>query len=294
MEKFIEKVPGIYVLHVPFGVSWTGITLVRGEKNVLIDSGWNAENVDRTLIPALAELGLSLSDISLLLCTHTHGDHVGGHRRILELEPRITTVVFRGSLDKIRDPLKYNILIRKAFPEYSPAPSAGLTGIEPDVIVTDMDTVLADRLVLVTTPGHDSDTVSWYDTKTKTLICGDTLQANGTPTQGIGLYMYYPEYRKSLLRLEGMDIENILAGHEYCPVGDCAIGRKAVEKYLGDCEKTADFYNAYISKKLASGITDPVEITKDLIIYNGDKVPQYLFLALYTVTEHIKYLKDNK
>ena len=43
MPEFIQFRPNIYRLAVPFGGSWTGVTLVRGEKNVLIDSAARAE-----------------------------------------------------------------------------------------------------------------------------------------------------------------------------------------------------------------------------------------------------------
>ena len=38
METFEEILPGTWLLKVPFGIVWTGVILVRGEKSFLIDS----------------------------------------------------------------------------------------------------------------------------------------------------------------------------------------------------------------------------------------------------------------
>ena len=124
MIAFENKIEGVYHLLCPFGGCWTGITLIRGKENYLIDSAGNAECIDTYLLPALHELSLTLDDIGYLLITHTHADHIGGAARIKELNPSIKYVVCEESADKVRDPLKYNRAIRAVFPEHSPSPSA--------------------------------------------------------------------------------------------------------------------------------------------------------------------------
>ena len=94
MNKFEKIVGDLYLLKVPFSNVWTGVILSTGEtdgsgRKVLIDSSNQRERVDDTIVPALAEMGLKLTDVSVLLCTHTHGDHIGGHARIRELAPDV-------------------------------------------------------------------------------------------------------------------------------------------------------------------------------------------------------------
>ena len=36
--QFEEVLTGTYLLRIPFGPVWTGIILIRGEENILIDS----------------------------------------------------------------------------------------------------------------------------------------------------------------------------------------------------------------------------------------------------------------
>ena len=124
---FIPVTDGVYLLREPFGGTTTGIILLRSAENILIDAGGSAALVDSVLVPALAALGLAPRDIDVLTCTHTHGDHIGGFARMRELGVKQIAAYIK-SVDKIRDPLYYNVEIRRAFPENSPPPSAGLVG----------------------------------------------------------------------------------------------------------------------------------------------------------------------
>lgn len=291
MTAFEKKAEGIYYLEVPFGGCWTGIALIKGKYNYLVDSAGSTACVNDYLVPALAKLGMSLSDIDYLLNTHTHADHVGGHAFIKASGNGIVTVTSKESADKLRDPLKYNKLIRAVFPEHSPAPSAGLVGIEPDLIIED-GYVLQGEMLYVSTPGHDTDSGCWMHLPTRTLISGDSLQLNGTSVQGIALYMDLCAYRESIEKLLALGIKRILAGHEYLPLGAYAEGVDACKKYLSKCQEYIDIYDGII-KKLSERGADAPAIAKALIKEVDGTEPEYLFLPLYTVTEHIKNLKKH-
>jgi hypothetical protein len=51
------------------------------------------------------------------------------------------------------------------------------------------------------------DCVCWYDIPTKTAITGDSLQGNGTPTQGVGFYQSLDAYESSVKKLYAYDIK---------------------------------------------------------------------------------------
>jgi len=101
---FAEIASSIYLLKVPMGELWTGVYLVRRGRNILIDSGCNAQDVDDVIVPALEQTGLTVADIGCLLCTHTHGDHIGGHARLKALGAG-TVGVWAAGAEKIRDNL---------------------------------------------------------------------------------------------------------------------------------------------------------------------------------------------
>lgn len=296
MRHFEEIVPGIKLLRTPFGAFWSGVVLVRGEtpeETVLIDSGANRETVDECLIPALQEEKLPLSQIGWLACTHCHGDHVGGHYRLKELAD-IPTAAFEGSADKLRDPMKYSRLIRSVFPSDSPAPPKVLRGVEPDRLLKDGE-LLAGRLRLIWTPGHDTDTVCWLDEKTGTLISGDSIQGSGADGAGLAFYQDLPAYQKSLKRLMSLGASNLLAAHFYAPEGAAALGREAATVYLQASADAVERYRRYLTDLLSQNPQMGAKaLARRMIRAEERQEPEYLFLELYTVRAHLRVLQEEQ
>lgn len=286
MLRFEELYPDVYLLKVPFSGLWTGVVLITGEENCLIDSGAKDADVDQLILPALAELGLDLHSVTWLLNTHSHGDHIGGHARIRKLA-NLKVAAHASSAPKVEDPVPYAIETRTKFPEYSPAPQSYLQGVPVDRVLEDGE-VIAGRLQVIHTPGHDDDCVCWLDLKTKTLVTGDSLQGNGTPAQGVGFYKDLESYLASVRKLQKLPIEHMICGHEYDEIGWNISGAENVQEALRICLETAGKYHDFIWQLYRSGIADPVEIAMELIKTHGCAMPERLFLALYTVTQHLE------
>lgn len=293
MEKFEKILPGIYLLKVPFSTIWTGVFLVDGNEKILIDSGASAQSVDECIIPALEEMGLSLSDIACLINTHSHGDHMGGNDRILELAPTISLAAFDGAVDKVSNPLKYSIQTRATYPEFSPKPPAAFPGHVPDLVLKAGD-VLGGRLLVVHTPGHDTECISLFDTQTKTLLTGDSIQAFGmTGPDGAGLAFYkdLPAYCNSIRTVELLGPENLIASHDFRPFGCAVFGKDQVDTYLRVCKIATEIYDMLARKKMAAGITELDQLALAVLDELGVEPPPYLFQPMYTLGEHIKGLQ---
>lgn len=283
METFQKVAKDVYLLKVPFGPVWTGVILARGDKNILIDSSATGQDVDAYVIPALEKLGMGINDIDYLVCTHTHGDHMGGHARLRELG-HFQVAAYVGSAPKIEDPVPYAIATRTKFPSHSPAPQSSLQGVKVDLVLQDGE-ILADRLQLIHTPGHDDDCVCWLDLPTGTLITGDSLQANGTICQGVGFYKSLPDYLYTLKKLANLPIKNILCGHDYAGIGYRIAGKDAVSKALAYCRERVEAYDAFI--RLRKHL--PADLIATVLIQElGCGMPEHLFMALYTVTQHLQ------
>ena len=67
MCGFTEICRGVYLLREPFGGTTTGVILLRGEKNYLIDAGGSAARVDWGVVPARGARSRRPSDIYCLV-----------------------------------------------------------------------------------------------------------------------------------------------------------------------------------------------------------------------------------
>ena len=285
--SFEAILPGTYLLKVPFGPVWTGIALVRGEKNILIDS--SHLEPETYLLPALDELGMKIDDIDWLLNTHVHGDHIGGHHALVT-RYGLKTATLASAADALRDPVKVAVRVRTRFPRNSPPPQSYLKGVEPDRLL-DEGELLEGRFRALATPGHDDDCLVWIDTMTGTAFTGDSIQANGTICQGVAFYRDLVAYRQTLAKVAAEPLDNIVCGHDYDGIGGVVTGRGAVADALRFCAERVKVYGVRIAAYVKEGVPvedEPVSLAERLIHDEGCGMPEKLFLALHTVSEHLK------
>ncbi len=195
---------GLYRLLIPFEDLTTTVYIIKSQFGAaIIDSATYPSDVDDYILPALDALGLECDEIQYLLLTHEHGDHAGGISRLSECIPKAHV---RASFEH---PLQKEKLLSDG--EY-----------------------LLERLQVVLLPGHTQNSVGYLDLVTKTLLSGDCLQLGG-----IGKYrngVRYPDlYRQSIETVKQMEIDRIVAAHEYDPLGSIAEGKEAVFEYLQTC-----------------------------------------------------------
>jgi glyoxylase-like metal-dependent hydrolase (beta-lactamase superfamily II) len=196
---------GLYRLMIPFEDLYTTVYLVISDEGcAVIDSGTYPSDVDKYILPALDELGISGDAVKLLLLTHDHGDHAGG----------IATL--SGRFPEARACACFTKRV-----EFSP--------------LADGD-ILLGRLQTVHLFGHTKNSVGYYDIETKTLLSGDCLQLGGVGKYTNGI-CYADLYCASVEKLRSMDILRIVAAHDYEPLGAIANGREEVKRYLDTCLK---------------------------------------------------------
>jgi glyoxylase-like metal-dependent hydrolase (beta-lactamase superfamily II) len=80
--------PGVWRLRLP--LPWPGVphcnawALAAGDGVVLVDCGLHEEGSLEQLERAMAQVGLDLADVRLLVCTHAHSDHYGQAADVIE------------------------------------------------------------------------------------------------------------------------------------------------------------------------------------------------------------------
>lgn len=250
MRTFLPVVPGIRLLKIPFndGSYDTGAYLVQsGGQTALIDSGECAATVDSCILPALQEAGVSAID--WLLCSHTHGDHAGGHERLCEVLG-CRTAVFEG--DAVRFP------------------------VNPDRILHDGEYPIP-GLRLIATPGHMPGAVSYLHEESGTLITGDSVQGSGTDGVGLALIEDPAAYRASIARIMGLRPLRMACGHGFAPCDFIIEGPMRVRAFLQCSLDTLARYEAFVARHLAlddhalaAMLVDSEERTLERYIVRGD------------------------
>lgn len=207
--------------------------LIKGEKNLLIDTGFNRRECEEALREAFKELNIEQTD---LFITHLHSDHCG-------LVPQFaseSSVIYAGETDgelinfevgnlywKMLD----DLFIKYGFPK---ADFGRNTDIHPGrkycheehvkfsyVAEGDILQYGDYSLEAILTPGHTPGHMCLYDRNKKILFCGDHILGTITPNICIELSAENPlrDYLHSLAKVEKLDVELLFTAHG-TPIAD--------------------------------------------------------------------------
>lgn len=197
--------------HSPYYDVSTSCYTVETEQGVLLfDCGSFDSDFFGYVQPLLEERGVTRDRLSCVFLSHDHEDHAGGLPALLEHYPDVT-VFSRSSAVKER---------------------------YPSAVCPQNGDRLLDVLQVVTIPGHTPDSMGLLDTRTATLLSGDSLQLYGLFGSGEwGANIPLPqEHFVALKHLRDLDIRQLVTAHDYHPYGALHNGREEVERALDACE----------------------------------------------------------
>lgn len=203
----------IYRLKIPFANIHTSVFVFKTDTGALLfDAATYGTDVTDYIIPFLSELNIGKDELKYAFISHPHGDHAGGLSELC-----------------------------RQFPDLCVANSGGLTGCELHgckILKTkDSDTLLG-YLKVVHIPGHTADSSGILDTRTGTLISGDSLQLYGVFGEGpwaVNITLI-DEYFAALERVRALDISEIYPAHSYHPIGEAFVGREMINAALDECK----------------------------------------------------------
>lgn len=239
------------------------VYIITGEKNLLIDTGFNRPECEAALQEAFDVLGIQKTD---LFITHLHSDHCG----LICKFAKENSIVFAGETDgelinfeagNLYWRMLDDVFIKHGFPR---ADFGRNTDIHPgrkychegrvDFTYVNEGDVLeygGYRLQAVETPGHTPGHMCLYDAEKKLLFCGDHILGTITPNICIELGVEDPlrDYLDSLKKIEKLNVDLLLTAHG-TPVEDIHTRIKELQHHheerlaevlqiLGDEWKTA-------------------------------------------------------
>lgn len=214
--------------------------LFQGEENVLIDCGENSSSSWNALNDQLAEHGLSISDISKVIITHAHYDHIGMANKITQHCDATIWVseMVEGWAVNLKELLeRRSIAIQSVFEKYLNREQASLFDeFDNDLILKYWEGIPAERLHVfpmdgtidingaawdvIHTPGHCLNQTCFYQADSQWLLSADMLlpiiplpiiDAYRTPPYlpTKSLLMHYESYDI----IASLDIKKVFPGH---------------------------------------------------------------------------------
>jgi glyoxylase-like metal-dependent hydrolase (beta-lactamase superfamily II) len=219
--NIMELVEGVHRIEAEVGGRPLYLFAFLGERRLLLDAGC-ASTVDEFIAPSLEELGLGLSELDVLVVTHSDLDHQGGAELLKRANPSLWVTCGALDIPLVSDP---EALIARRYEAYSE-----LHGIAPDegalawmrresggpvrVDVGWSGGELLElgpdwRVRILHVPGHSAGHVAVYDERSGALFSGDCLQGSvylgldGTPKL-CPTYTHVDDYLATASRVESL------------------------------------------------------------------------------------------
>ncbi len=230
------------------------VYFIRGRRNAIIDTG-TPRSPQEDIAPALKTLGLTLVDIHLILNTHGHFDHAGGNGAVkgaskadllLHREDTIFVEDHERCFKQYLAPA-VEAIRGKEYLEEERANFFERAGPELRVDRPLEDNDLIDigdgiELQVIHLPGHTSGSVGFYWEEEGILFSGDSLPGLHIEGGSLPVIRDLSRYKKSLDRIEGLNVQLLLCAHHYrgliLPPAPIKRGAE-VREYLKDCKETA-------------------------------------------------------
>lgn len=229
-----EVLEGVYQLKlpVPFPLKFVASYLVQGDEGwTIVDPGFDYPPARETWKVGAAEIGLKLDgDVSRIIVTHLHPDHIGLARWVQE-QSGAPVWMLSGEIENARrvwdlrrDTSSFvEYLVRNGMDGQTAQATADSTrlGIHLPEQMSALHpgdvTALGDsKAQIIHTEGHSDFHFVLYDRQRRLLFAGDQVLLHITPN--IGLWTYtarqpLKRYLDSLQSLKGLDVELVLPGH---------------------------------------------------------------------------------
>ena len=215
------------------------------ENPILIDTAYKAD-ADVTLA-YMKRLGAEPSDVSLIVNTHTHCDHIGANRMIQE----------RSGCDiALHTVGKHFIDTRDDWATWWRYFDQEADFFDCTRSLEDGDTLAIGphEFRVIHTPGHASDGIVLYHRSQKLLISSDTLWENDIPAMTLRVEGSAALFaaKKSLERIAALDVRRVYPGHG---------------KPFEDVEAALSKANAKIDQYMADRERIGKDLIKKIIVY---------------------------
>ena len=209
----MEIAPGIHAVRLLNVFAF----LITEPQMTLIDAGLIGSR--RTVHRYVTRIGRSMDDLTQIICTHAHPDHIGAVRELSD-EREVEVLMHPADLAGLRVRLRDAVANRNRgqLLAYLTRHPGDATPIEDGHLLP-----MLGGLQVVHTPGHTPGSICLYSAQQKLLFVGDALQViRGKVTFASAVFSEDLQLaRRSVARMAELDVETIVFSH-YPPLRDGA------------------------------------------------------------------------
>jgi glyoxylase-like metal-dependent hydrolase (beta-lactamase superfamily II) len=196
---------GIYQVE---GVNGNVYLVEDKDKLILIDTGLPRSN--KKIMKTIETLGRKPTDVSTIVLTHFHIDHVGSLKK-MKAATNAKVAVHEADAafvaGKKVPPKPKNLLLKALFSFVKAKP------VDVDLVLKDGDNV--GRLTVIHTPGHSEGSIALLDSERKVMFVGDTIRfmhgkLKGAPER---FTLDADKAKASIGKISKFDFDIMLSGH---------------------------------------------------------------------------------
>lgn len=200
----------------------------RSKAPILIDTGYISDFNETD--GSITRLGVNLSDISLIVNTHTHCDHIGGNK-IIQQKSGCDIALHKAG--------KYFIDTRDDWSTWWRYYNQEADFFKCTQALEDGEIIAVGphKFQVIYTPGHASDGIVLYNSQEKILISSDTLWESDVAVMTLRVEgsMALFHMLESLQKIESLDVKMVYPGHGR-PFDDIkkaiSKSKEKIERYL--------------------------------------------------------------
>lgn len=270
----------------------------NGEEYILIDAGINSEEFKQFFYQKLKEYNIEINQITCIILTHFHNDHIGVVNEITNEYP-IPVYASEIAIPRLKCEDAY--LQQKLAFYYELYEQYGVTEFARERMEK-MENTLRNKeqlmiyppirkledgqkiegLCVVAAPGHYSDSICLIDEETGWLFAGDFLLANGMTSALIdhdhsgNVTNPITQYIESIEKIKVYNVRNVYAGHKEIYENLSEVMEKSLSKIeyklkkvvtkIGEGHQTANqlgeaVYGARFSKYFTFMISEIIGLT---------------------------------
>jgi hydroxyacylglutathione hydrolase len=166
---------------IPVNLGFVKSFLVKGDKTIIVDAG--LKGFSKKILRVMEANGIKPADVSLLLVTHTHGDHTGGLKELKDITGA-PVAVHAVEAQYLSNGQSAPALMRSPIMKFMSVFFRGqkIAIVQPDVLIDerlDLNAYGVDGYVFGT-PGHSAGSVTLV-TASGDAITGDMVGGGAKP-----------------------------------------------------------------------------------------------------------------